>query len=357
MNLSREFDSKSSAIHKIVLTVIVLFIWITISFSRGNSDYSSYEYLYNSVSMNGLNKQNGLEIGQQILFFIGSKIGLQYGQFITIYTSFAIIILLFGLKSLTDNMELTLIFYTIFPMLFDVIQVRNFFASSILVFAFHYLIDDNTSKGIFIYTFFILVAGTIHTTAYFFMVFILGRILKGRWFYFFCLTMFMALTLSSFLFSHLFSGIFFDKFATYQSLGQFNLLNALLYAILFIFLNLILYRVMKNHYNSSFNDNYKSKLTLLIFKSSLLISTTYPLVLINSVFFRIFRDFLIIAYSAITLYLTSYELDARKKSREILIFLIFIFSVANAYVWLFSPEWYSQIVIPIFTNNQFFTNI
>ena len=153
----------------LLFLLVILLEWIIIAYSRGNTDYTIYRDMYDATISLGVGAYPDLEYGQRLFYTIGGFLNLNYDQFLLVYVSLGFLILIKGLMLLTNRLKITLILYFIFPFLFDVVQIRNFFAMSVLVYAFHFLLLENEKGSTIKYLIIVLFAGLFHNISFFFL--------------------------------------------------------------------------------------------------------------------------------------------------------------------------------------------
>ncbi|RWZ42787.1 EpsG family protein [Lactiplantibacillus plantarum] len=352
MEINMSISNKNSGYFNRIYTLVILTLeWLIIGFSYQNNDFDTYQLMYNTVNNLGIHTYTGLEIGQRFLYKLGGDFGLTYYQFVGFYTLVAIVILWAGLRKITNNVGLTLTIYFIFPFIYDVTQVRNFFALCLMVFAFHFLLNDGFKRSILPYCSIILLAGLIHSISFFYIIFLLTKIKKIRSIYWITILLALIAAITFKLFNSLSYALIVNKLATYSNVDATPFSYKILYAIIFLINILILYFVYQLSLNGK--DLKLQNNLLTIYKASILLIICYPVVSIDEVFFRIFRDFLILTYAAVTLILSekSYKLTLEKIS--VFCFTVF-FALVNSYVWLFADGKYNSLVLPIFKYNFIF---
>lgn len=351
MNSLNSENQNNSPLKGCYSILVITVEWMLMGFSHGNNDYLTYKIMYEAVNNLGINQYSGLEIGQRALYRVGGILGFTYDQFLSIYVLIALLVLWIGLGYLTNNRGLALTLYFIFPFIYDATQIRNFFALCLMVYAFHFLINKGFFKSVLPFVICVIMAGLIHSIAFFYLIFLLTKIKNIKTLI--LITIFLSFLIG--LFFNFFKSISYtlvaNKISIYSSLGTTPFVYMILYAILF-FLNIF---IMYFTYNMSLKDNdlKLQKIALKGYQASILLITCYPLVIIDEVFFRIFRDFFIITYAIVVLIAGKAYRKFPADSAFIFI-LTFFYAAINSYVWLFAGGKYSGLVIPIFTNNSIF---
>lgn len=154
---------------KSTLLSLLLFItlWILFGFNTENADYRFYELMFNGAI-------NIPDRGFEFLLGFFNLIGFTYQQFLIVITLICYVIIFISIKRYTENLSYVMALYFIFPFMFDVVQIRNFIALTILLYGLQYLFTNNKTD-IFKYICFVLVASTIHFAFLFYLVLILVK--------------------------------------------------------------------------------------------------------------------------------------------------------------------------------------
>ena len=148
-------------------------MWVLYGWNTGNADYMNYNiaYYYNAVSNINWSK----EVGFQLLCKLFYKFGLQYNQFLVIISIIGLLLITSTVRRYTKNVAFILATYFIFPFMLDVVQVRNFMAMAIVVFALRFLIERK-KWGEVKYIILVMFASTIHYIALFYFLFLLTKV-------------------------------------------------------------------------------------------------------------------------------------------------------------------------------------
>lgn len=146
---------------KIVFYMIFVLLIILLGGNTDNPDRFSYMNTYTSIA-NGMFVA-GYEFGFQMLCKIGSLLGLTYDQFLFIIAFIGVGLIVRTIKLYTSNISYVLALYFIYPFVWDVVQIRNFLAMSIIVFGSKYIISYK--KEYFKYIICVLIASTIHSSS------------------------------------------------------------------------------------------------------------------------------------------------------------------------------------------------
>jgi hypothetical protein len=165
------------------------------------------------------------DVGFSTMMDFSKKIGLNFYEFKYIYLFTCISLLFGGLKIIIPNISKVVLTYLLFPFLLNVVQIRNFFIISLIIFAFAICSHiKNNLLSYILWIFFILVAATQHTVALCYLPFIFFR---GRGALLFKIVpiMFLLVVLAQFLLQSIFAsimqqGLFFFDFSS--RFGEYN---------------------------------------------------------------------------------------------------------------------------------------
>lgn len=153
---------------------------IVLSYGVNDPDFANYERAYNHIASGNYYVDLGAGWYWICKFFIW--LGFDY------YMSKVAIIFISGIflnsfighyVKVPKNISFVWICYFIFPCLMDFVQTRFFLASSIAVWATRFLID-NKKMGRVAYIIALIIAYRIHSSVFFFFLFLLFPLLKGR---------------------------------------------------------------------------------------------------------------------------------------------------------------------------------
>lgn len=116
------------------------------------------------------------DIGFSILMDYAKKIGLNFYEFKCMYVFTCMSLLFCGLKIIIPNISKVILIYLLFPFLLNVVQIRNFFIASTMIFTFAICTHiKNNFLSYILWVFFILVASTQHLAALCYLPFIFIR--------------------------------------------------------------------------------------------------------------------------------------------------------------------------------------
>ncbi|MBQ9230821.1 MAG: EpsG family protein [Prevotella sp.] len=138
-----------------------IFIIIVMAGNTMNADYEDYAYWYESGNYPII-----IEPGYELLSSFFSTIGISFSCFHVILLSTSVIIAWHAISKLIYNFHLLLFVYLSYCIIIDTIQIRNTFATSLLLLGIFSL----TNGRKFVFILLITIASTIHYSFIVFMV-------------------------------------------------------------------------------------------------------------------------------------------------------------------------------------------
>ena len=132
---------------KIGFYILLIWMWILFSFNTNSADFEMYKGYYELGRVYS-SYYDGIEILYKISNDLGNLLNLNFIQFKMIYSGIALILLNIAIKRLTTNFSFALGCYFIFPYLIDIVQIRHFMASIIILLAITVLKDRDKKSYI-----------------------------------------------------------------------------------------------------------------------------------------------------------------------------------------------------------------
>lgn len=301
-------------------------------------DYDVYDYIYN-YSSDGIWSK---DIGFGAFVFALRKIGLSSFQCRLIYAVIGITVLVLSVRKNLDRkgQYLFLILYFIYPFFLDVIQVRNFLAMAFMTLAMSFLIDDK-KKSISSIGAFMLVSASLQKTLLFYIPFILfyklskTKAIKGILVIIVILSIIIGLNKN--LVSTFANFFFINVSDTLSGSAAFFAVNTRygwLYMWTISFFNLaILYYIKKKSINQPSNRNMK--IVDLVFWINIYSLIALPLYVMDTNFFRIYRDLQplnLIAWITFFRSVTTKHININKKEMILLYIIILLAIFYSVYV-------------------------
>jgi hypothetical protein len=356
---------------KILFYLLLLFLLLLLlGGNTSNPDRLTYINYYMNIA-NGVSDSR-FEYGFQILCKISSALGMSYDQFLFIVTFIGLALIASTIKLYTSNISYVLVLYFIYPFIWDTVQIRNFFAMSIIIYGSRYIISYQ--KEYVKYIICLMIASSIHITALFYVSLLLVAIKSTR-------KMFIGVTIISVAsillmpkilqYSLLFISV--EKIEAYY-MTQTSLITkaaVIVYFVLSIILVIISTNIMtkgnlkENSTKSILEKSYSKKGTLYlqlnqskikqidpetILKINIICMLFIYFLMNNLSFFRLYRNIFVINYILFALCLSK----IKKTSMYYAFFwCVFIFVVISFfYLIIYAPG--TNIIDPVFYNNAIF---
>lgn len=156
-----------------IATILLTILIVLMGGNSDNIDYTIYYNMYNSTFFNK-------DIGFGALINISKFIGLDINYFRLMISIIGLLLIHKSLIKVTSQKYYFFyLIYFIYPFLFDVVQVRNFLAMSIFIFATTFLIE-NRLKNKLIYILLIICAASIQKVALVYLLVILVIDFEGN---------------------------------------------------------------------------------------------------------------------------------------------------------------------------------
>lgn len=150
-------------------------ICVLVGGSLENSDREGYAQNYHDMR-DGFNLD--FEPGYQISAWVFSNLGASYELFTFAVAITALTLIASTVRVFTDRPTAVLMMYAAYPMFWDYVQVRNFMAMAVLIYAARYVISPVKRLNHFLL--FVLLAATFHVTSLFYLVCALMAIRRTR---------------------------------------------------------------------------------------------------------------------------------------------------------------------------------
>lgn len=163
---------------KFVAFILMLFAWILFWGNTMNPDYENYVRNYLTIKYSaGVFAGNNTQIGFAVLVKLATLIGLSYEWFLAVVVLWAYLLIHSTVSKFSNNYNYIYLLYFIFPFFLDVVQIKNFLAMAIFIYAIKYLLDESIKSKIK-YCLLIVVSGTIHYAALLYLPMVLINVKK-----------------------------------------------------------------------------------------------------------------------------------------------------------------------------------
>ena len=152
---------------KLISLIMILYLWIIYGMNTNTPDWKMYElYYYYPMSFN-------IEPLYRLICVFFSSVGYTYEQFRIIYCAIYMVILFAAIKRITSDVNFVFSFMMIWPFFANVSSLRFPVAAVIVLYAVPYLLDRSTN-GIIKFVLAVLLACTIHTGSFLFLILLFG---------------------------------------------------------------------------------------------------------------------------------------------------------------------------------------
>ena len=330
---------------------------ILFSGNTASADYEIYKREYNLIG-NCFN-DSSFEIGYKILCKMGNILDLNYNTFLIIYFSIGIVLIISTVVKFTNNFAFVTCLYAIYPFLYDVVQVRNFMAMSIIIYSIRYLIGDK-KNDIYKYVLGVVIAMTFHSISIIYILFIFIKKIdnKRKLFKNVIVYSVIFLLLKPLIIKLLI--ILFPKKAVLYYMSEGTRLDLITGYVIYVILNFLLVKYSYDKVNLlKYNDNYLSnkdrydkyiKFSDLALKINIILIGSIILVMININFLRIHRNILVLNY---ILYSIPIAENKYMNKKDIMLnkIIVVYFVICISCVFLFNSKYFNAVVYPIFTQN------
>lgn len=347
LNMLSAFSKKHS---KIIFNLTFIFIWILYFGNNDNPDLINYESIYNGNDLN-------IEKGFKFIIQLSKHFNIDFKLFICIISLICLFLIFSTVSKFTTNINYVIALYIIYPFVFDVIQLRNFIAMSIIIFSIRFLFKNDIKNKIY-YVICVCLAASIHKLMLVYIIFLFinlknkNRLIKVMIVFtmFFCALIFLNGNAISFL--NKVMPLSEEKYNYYFS-------NKLRYGFLiywsFSLLYLLLVYISRKRvkYNWGSTEKYSDSLRFvdLVFWINVLSVTFFPLYMLNIDFYRLFRNLSILNYTVYAITNDSYIKTTNKGKFTYNFYVIgglalmFIYDVGRNYGHVFKPILENNIFI------------
>ena len=346
--------------NNVLYLIQLTFLWVVASFNNSNPDYINYinGYKYSDTYTGKIT-----EPLYWVLVKIGKTIGLNYQMFRCLFFLLCIMILGYGIWKMANYPNCVVGLYFVYPFAMDVIQMRTFFANSLVIAAICFVSkyrEENRLEDFIISV--VLMAGGVgfhYSAALCFIVYLLlldwerpiEQMIKIG-----------TIILSGIVFFLLWGGRVYEHLVT---IGVFNKANQYQekglsfggYAISVIALRILLIMLcfLALHMPKIISEENR----IIISRNTFFAKCVYLLsiyaafeVTVSLEMERVSRISLILTYSIITNIVEIGE----KKNSLILYIMMFVFVAFNFYFMMFrhfstGSNWFHFSFLPVFVNN------
>lgn len=164
----------------VIKYALLAFIFVLSAYNFDNPDYMNYESMYFFV---GEGTYTGLitDFGYSFLVKISNFIGLDYADFLIAYFAICTFFILKIVNQYSLAPNRVLAFFLLYPLCINIIQLRYFLASLLIIYALKYLTEFNL-KNILKFSSFLFFSVSLHISSLIFSVFYLLFIKNRKYF-------------------------------------------------------------------------------------------------------------------------------------------------------------------------------
>lgn len=325
--------------------VIILFLtsWVLFAFNTKTIDLENYKLFY-TFANSGI-RFPGIEIGYYYFIRTCSIFGLNFQQYMIVYSTIGLIIIFSSVKKYSDSSGfLPLLLFVFFPYFFFINVQRYFMATAIIIWSIRFLLyEDKWANIKFLVT--ILIASTFHIYSLIALIYLLTKFSNKK------INIIVILIIIISIFFLLFRDQFFSLISVF--IPKFSMYNAEQTRIdtkLF----LVLYFICKIFISELYYKIIDQDILLKINKISALI---LPLSIISMDFMRI--EYTMLIFMSIFIFNINtakkeLSLDYTKKIELFVVrFLYLIYYLLSAYILMYLYS-YDSVVKTILENNLFY---
>ncbi len=340
------FMNKKSRILSYISRFVIFLIMVG---NTENADMRAYVLEYNhGLHGNFALQDAGYSMAQHI---IQTYLHLEYWGFKCIMVLLSLILIEKAIKYFNANDNFVWGAYLAYLVFIDTIQVRNFIAMAIFVFSLIYYAKGG-KKNTLIFCALLTIASTFHVLFVYYFFFLVFKIDDKKIVRNSCIVFGVLLFLVSYITKNSIWGMiagtflggrgsrYFSSFTKYSWIG----------CLLLFLLGLIPFVI--DNKNTVALMSEKRGFLRIILNLNYCIMPALPLLLMNSNFYRLFRDILILNYIAYSLILEKYRLNSARRM------LLLITMWVTVFLWNYCD--YSLLnqrkdtIVPIWENNMFF---
>ncbi len=348
----------------------LLFLIMIFCGNNENPDYVGYKFKYDSIKNHNATDFvfSNPYIGFNMLQFICHAIGLNYQAFLFIVALLGYALIINTLHYFHANMSYVLLLYLFYPFFYDVIQIKNFLAMSIVIYSIRYLLN-NTKSATLKYVVLIILASLFHIVSVSYLLLLLTKLKRKVPLYILAflssvsvailirLRLINLSSVASILFGDLLPQEKFGYFNPVINYGFIVIDGIMLYCILILeFISHKLGSISMNVNGICMQKSLQYKLVILMRDCNfLLLIMLFPMSFVNPNFFRIFRNFFILNYTCFYIGREYLKKESPDYTPEMTVFFdaaVYVF-VIGLFLYDFVLYENKTILKPMFTQNIF----
>ena len=163
--------------NKVLTVVMLLFMWALLAYNRDNADYQNYMNIYNNIRDGNLWGTTVDEEGFIYLCrFCSTVLGLDYYQFLVLYSTICTVLFAVMVKLYTENSNIVIALFMIYSYWCMICQVRSYLATILAMIGLYFLFYHDGKMSWILFFAFVIAGGFFHRTAWFFLPFFVVKI-------------------------------------------------------------------------------------------------------------------------------------------------------------------------------------
>ena len=163
--------------NRVLTVVMLLFMWALLAYNRDNADYQNYMNIYNNIRDGNLWGTTVDEEGFIYLCrFCSTVLGLDYYQFLVLYSTICTVLFAVMVKLYTENSNIVIALFMIYSYWCMICQVRSYLATILAMIGLYFLFYHDGKMSWILFFAFVIAGGFSHRTAWFFLPFFVVKI-------------------------------------------------------------------------------------------------------------------------------------------------------------------------------------
>ena len=285
---------------KLVTILIFLFAWILIGWNYDGPDFENNLWRFETANTwaNAISAMN-TDYGYSFLCYIGNSLGLSFMAFKRLLAGVSYILIISFVFKVGKSPALIASCYLASISLIDVIQIRNFFAMSCILFGFRYLLKPNSSAiDSFKYSIWVILAASIHISLAFGLLFLFAKRPIKTWSLVSLLI--LSLVLKTYVFDYFTTSLETERYENYRGVSSLSggLLNTIIFCANAFFLLWISNKGKKG--NNQLMGLFPDATTMI--NVNLLLLVLIPFLFESGNFTRLLKDILIANYAFLAIH-------------------------------------------------------
>jgi len=349
LNIAFGIKKKNS---KVLYVLALLIIFLLMTFNSDGPDIYNYFEAYDTwIDSEGkIVKAGYMEWGYTFLMACFKGAGLDFISFRIVLTIVCLLLFTNTIKYYKANGNLVLGFYMTYLFFFDTIQLRNCVMQFILLFASRYLFQKSFSSTVK-YLLFILIASSVHIVALFNLLFLIIKFSDKKSYYKNICLIATGLFLICIVIQPYLPQIANWLLQFIKRGSSYLEINVKLGYLVILVLHLI-GLVALCAFRGAVKSNGEAKANIdNIIKVNIVLCLFMPLMFINSNFYRIFRNNIILTMIGLTLI---YNNSERQSASDGVIASLILLNIGWFIRDMFIKNDIKLIVYPIFSGNLLF---